>query len=133
MSQWTHVCGCIRYDALRLAGMPYSTIEDIKKLVGNPVSFDDPEKKWDECNVPLGSEGSIQFVFWSNPSPNSLSAFTVAVFGDLRDFGKDDVPKIREWFNKVTTGKGVMVRSAIVEICVEYEEEPIILRYVDKT
>jgi len=133
MSQWTHVCGCIRYDALRMDGMPYSTIEDIKKLVGNTVSFDDPEKKWDKCNVPCGSEGSIQFVFWSNPSPNSLSAFTVAVFGDLRNFGKDDVPKIREWFNKVTTGKGVMVRNAIVEICVEYEKEPIILRYLNET
>lgn len=129
MSQWTHVCGCIRYDALRIAGMPYNTIEEIKKLIGNPVSFEDSEKKWNECNVPMGSEGSIQFVFWANPLLNALAAFTVGIFGDLRDFGKEDVPKIEEWFKKVTTSEGVMVRNAIIEICVEGTKEPIILRH----
>lgn len=132
MSQWTHVCGCIRYDAIRMVGMPYSTLDSIKELVGNPVSYEDSEEKWDKCNVPCGREGSIQFVFWSNPSLSSLSAYTVAVFGDLRDFGKEDVPKIQEWFDKITTAKGVMVRNAIIEICVEYEKEPIILRYDTK-
>ena len=128
MSQWTHVCGCIRYNALRMVGMPYATLDEIKKLVGNTVSFDDPEEKWDKCNVPCGSEGSIQFVFWANPSLNALDAFMVAVFGDLRDFGKEDAPNIKEWFERVTTGKGVMIRNAIVEICIEGEESPIILR-----
>ena len=131
MSQWTHVCGCIRYDALRMAGMPYNTLCEIKKLVGNQVTFDDPKDKWDACNVPCGSEGSIQFVFWSNPHLTSLAAFTVSVFGDLRDFGKEDVPKIKEWFERITKGKGIIVRNAILEICVEYEKEPIILRYED--
>lgn len=129
MSQWTHVCGCIRYDALRMFGMPYSTLDEIKKLVGNTVSFEDPEEKWDKCNVPCGSEGSIQFVFWSNPSLTALAAYTVAVFGDLRDFGKEDVHKIEEWFKRVITAKNIMVRNAIVEICVELEKEPIVLRY----
>ena len=128
MSQWTHVCGCIRYDALRIAGMPFNTIESIKELIGNPVSYEDSQEKWDICNVPCGSEGSIQFVFWQNPQLNHAAAFTVGVFGDLRDFGLEDVCKIKEWFNKVTKTKGVMVRNAILEICVEFRE-PIILRY----
>lgn len=129
MSQWTHVCGCIRYDSLRMAGMPYNTIKKIKELIGNPVSYEDSEEKWDACNVPYGSEGSIQFVFWANPSLNALAAFTVGIFGDLRDFGKEDVPKIKEWFEKVTTVEHLIVRAAILEIDVEYEKEPIILRY----
>lgn len=131
MSQWTHVCGCIRYDALRMAGMPYNTIEQIKQLIGNPVSFEHDEKEWDACNVPCGSEGSIQFVFWVNPSLSSLSAFTVGVFGDLRDFGTEDVPKIKEWFERVTKVEGIMVRNAIIEICIEGTKEPIILRHED--
>jgi hypothetical protein len=132
MSQWTQVCGCIRYDALRMVGLPYSTLNEIKTLVGNTVSFKDPPEKWDKCNVPCGSEGSIQFVFWSNPSGSSLAAFTVGVFGDLRDFGTEDVPKIREWFERVTSGEGVMVRNAILEISVEGTDEPVILRHINK-
>ena len=129
MSQWTHVCGCIRYDALRMVDMPHNTLNKIKELIGNSASFDDAEEKWDACNVPIGSEGSIQYVFWQNPNLSAMAAFTVGIFGDLRDFGLEDVPKIKEWFEKVTTGKGVMVRAAILEINVEYEDEPIILRY----
>ena len=126
MSQWTHVCGCIRYDTIRMQGLPYSTLNDIKRLIGNPVSYEDTEDKWDACNVPCGSEGSIQFSYWSNPSVSSLAAFTVAIFGDLRDFGNEDVPKIREWFGKVTKREGLIVRSAVLKIDVEYEK-PIIL------
>ncbi len=128
MSQWTHICGCIRYNALRIANMPYNTLSEIKGLVGNSVSFEDSVEKWDACNVPCGSEGSIQFVFWANPSLNDLAAYTVAIFGDLRDFGVEDVPKIKEWWERVTTGKDVMVRNAILEVCVEGDDKPIILR-----
>lgn len=131
MSQWTHVNGAIRYDALRMPGMPFSTLEEIKTLLGNTVSFEDDEEVWDKCNVPCGSEGSIQFLFWQNPRMNDLAAFGVLIFGDLRDFGMDGVPKIKEWFEKVTKTKGLMVRSAILEIKVEYEE-PIILRYQEE-
>ena len=82
--------------------------------------------------MPCGSEGSIEFVLHENPSHTSLAAFGVHVFGDLRDFGSDeDVEKIREWFKRVTTTAGVMVRSAILEINVEYGDA-IILRYEDK-
>jgi len=129
MSQWTHVCGCIRYDALRIhKNMPFSTIEEIKALIGNPVSFDDPLEKWNACKVPCGSEGSIQFLFWENPILNYVAAFTVAVFGDLRDFGPEDIPKIEQWFNRVTNQPNLMVRSAILLIEAE-GFDPIVLRY----
>lgn len=130
MSQWTHVCGCIRYDALRMANIPYSTIDDIKKLLGNTVSFEDSEECWNKCNVPYGSEGSIQFSFWVNPSLNSMAAYTVAVFGDLRDFGPKDVPQIEKWFEKVTKTPDVIVRNAILEINID-NQKPIILEYED--
>jgi len=134
MSQWTHVNGAIRYDALRIPGLdtPFYSQAEVKKFLGNTASFEDDEAVWDACNVPCGSEGSIEFVVHENPSETSLAAFGVHVFGDLRDFGSDeDIEKIREWFKRVTTKKGVMVRSAILEINVEYGDA-IILRYEDK-
>jgi len=134
MSQWTHVNGAIRYDALRIPGLdtPFYSQAEVKEFLGNTASYDDPIEAWDNCNVPCGSEGSIEFVVHENPSETSLAAFGVHVFGDLRDFGSDeDVEKIREWFKRVTTTAGVMVRSAILEINVEYGDA-IILRYEDK-
>jgi len=133
MSQWTHVNGAIRFDALRVAGMPFNTIESYKKLLGNTFSYEDDEEDWDKCNVPCGSEGSIQFNFWASSDLAQMAAFGVHVFGDLRDFGKEDVPKIEEWFNRVTTTEGVMVRSAILEIDIEGVEKPIILRHKEES
>ena len=129
MSQWTHVCGCIRYDALRMCILPGQSINDLKALLGNTVSFEDSEDKWEACNVPRGSEGSIQFSFWENPHRPSLAAYTVAIFGDLRDFGNDNVQQIKDWFERVTHNDLLIVRNAILEIEVEYCDEPIILRY----
>lgn len=131
MSQWTHICGCIRYDALRMTGIPFATIEEIKKLIGNTVKFGDEKEKWDACNVPCGSEGSIQFIFWSNPELSSLTAFTVAIFGDLRDFGLEGISEIKDWFNRVIKAEGLMVRSAILKIDVEGSES-IILQNEEK-
>ncbi|KKN24347.1 hypothetical protein LCGC14_0895740 [marine sediment metagenome] len=131
MSQWTHVNGAIRFDALRIEGMPFNTLESIKEFCGNTASWGDSEEIWDKCNVPCGSEGSIEFSFWQNPKGNHAGAFAVHIIGDLRNFGSDNVQKIRDWFDRVTTTKGVMIRSAIMEIAVEYSE-PIILRYEDK-
>ena len=130
MSQWTHVNGAIRFDALRIEGMPFSTLGAIKELCGNTASFEDSEEAWDKCNVPQGSEGSIQFAYWASPDLHSIAAFGVHVFGDLRDFGTDDVPSLRKWFERVTQTKGVMICSAIMEIAVEGTDEPIILRHI---
>lgn len=132
MSQWTHVNGSIRFDALRIEGMPFNTVAKIKELLGNTALFEDSKEVWDKCNVPFGSEESIQFNIWDNPNKSSMAAFVVSMFGDLRNFGMEDVPKIKEWFKRVTETEHVMIRSAILEIDVEYSDEPIILRFEKK-
>ena len=116
MSQWTHVCGCIRYNSMRM-GRYLDTQSGIRRLI--------------ERKVPFGSEGGLEFVYWDNPSVSALAAFSVGIFGDLRDFGIGEVPQIKEWFEQVTNRKGIWVRNAILEICVEGIEEPIILRFKD--
>jgi len=128
MSQWTHVNGCIRID-----GIP--NIEDnvdiksIREILGITCRYNSPDKRWKECNVPCGSEGSIQYKII--PAGDGLVLWTVAIWGDLRDFGSKDVKKIRKWFKKITEESGLSIRSAILEIRIEYGKT-IVLRYKEK-
>ncbi len=142
MSQWTHVCGCIRFDALRLENSNDITLEDIKKRMGaTTIAYDsnktDYVKAWDACEkdgVPCGSEGSIQFFYYEEPNKSSIPSFVVGIYGDLRDYGMEDVVKIEKWFTKVCIVGDCMsmpyVRSAVLLIEVEFKP-PIHLRFED--
>jgi len=117
MSQWTHVNGAIRYDRLR--GLTeLNDLDEIKKLLGNTVEWNSSEYEWKNCNVPIGSEGSIQYHILENPDKSAVAAFNILIFGDLRDFGRKEVDTIKEWFEKVTINQEV--RNAIIEVNVEF-------------
>ncbi len=128
MSQWTHVNGAIRFDGIRV--LPGFNRHSIEKILGNTVNFSDPENAWDECNVPRGSEGSIQFFINENPHKESLSSFMVNIWGDLRDY--DNIEKIQEWFEGVIAHKDVIIRSAILEIEVEFNQKFILIHRYDE-
>jgi len=104
MSTWTHIAGAIRIDAFG----------DIKKLIqdrlGNTCNFHSTDKEWKDCNVPCGSEGSLQYKILEVGKP--LAMYTVAIWGDLRDY--EDIEEIKEWFDKVTVGSGLAIRNAVL-------------------
>jgi len=106
MSTWTHINGSIRFDLL--PGMTK------KPDLGNTCTFESPESDWDKCDVPIGSEGSMQYDVWQNPDGISLAAMTATFFGDLRDYGIEDHDKIHDYFNRIV--KGNMVRQGIFVI-----------------
>lgn len=119
MSMWTHVAGVIRVDAIRgLLPTP-----DFKKIFIKSL--------WNQrnknCNMPMGSEGSLDFRIIENPYKASIAAYTVVIFGDLRDFGEENVHEIEEWWNRVLKECG-MIRQAVLQIQPEYGQE-VILRY----
>lgn len=119
MSTWTHVSGCIRVDSF-----PFMPQPDFKKIF--------IKKLWDEkddgeCNIPSGSEGSLDYRIIRNPDPHAMSTYTVVIFGDLRDFGKDDRNEIEEWWNRVLKECG-MIRQAVLQVIFEDEKEPLILQ-----
>lgn len=106
MSNWTHVAGVIRIDSFRFDdGTP-----DFDKLIGKEMPWEGwrtiGEKEWNKAfksnqltYLPMGSEGSIQKTVWINPDEHCLAAFTITLFGDLRDHNNpDDVIK---WFKKI--------------------------------
>lgn len=107
MSIWTHVNGCIRVDAFRLSGMESPALN-----LGIQASYKDDHEP---VMIPHGSEGSLVWTKWENPLRSSLSAYTITVFGDLRDY--DNLEEIEEYLAQIT--KGQMIRSGIFEVTVE--------------
>lgn len=151
MSQWTHINGSIRYDHISLGlseiKHPIWNNKDnqyysLDKILGNKFpsyawNWDETlteekeveyDELWDSCEVPIGSEGSIDYSIWQNPKSNIISQYTVNIWGDLRDFGLSNIDKVKSWFNKITDG--FMIRSAILEIDIE-SHSTIILSYQD--
>ena len=119
MSVWTHVAGCIRVDSFRFMPQP-----DFKKIFVKEL-WD--EKDEGECNMPNGSEGSLDYRIIRNPNPDAMSAYTIAIFGDLRDFGKEDKEELVNWWNKVLN-ECSMIRQAVLQVIFEDSEEPLILQ-----
>jgi hypothetical protein len=72
------------------------------------------------CNVPTGSEGSIQYKILIDFSEYSTpTIFTIPIYGDLRDFEFRDTLDIEEWFNKIVYLSKLEIRSGIIEILCE--------------
>lgn len=121
MSIWTHVAGVIRIDDFRLDDRTNAQIKrELTNLIGKELSFYDSERKWNdqerhpEKYLPCGSEGSLELSIWINPKKNSLAAYTVTVFGDLRDY--DSANEIILWFKKKINEirEHYMVRQATI-------------------
>lgn len=110
MSQWTHVAGIIRLDSMGNCivrqlptGSKREKIEEaVNKALGNTWNFESTPEEVERCNVPGGSEGSLQHNVFPNSDEDEhgLSWGYATIWGDLRDFGTEDVPEIKVWFQK---------------------------------
>ncbi len=109
MSQWTHLAGLIRLDSMgaNIVRLPVEEMnkrvkEAVAKALGNICDYDSSSETWDLCNVPQGSEGSLQYKVFANSDKedHGLSWGYVAIWGDLRDFGTEDYPSVLDWFQK---------------------------------
>jgi hypothetical protein len=129
MSLWTHVSGAIRFDGVVIRGNNEIMLKGLRKTLGNTCNFDSPKEDWDKCNVPCGSEGSLQYEIYEYHT--GLPWAIVPIWGDLRDFGSEEqVRQIKDWFYRVCKDWG-LVRQGILQIQVG-SEEGIILQYTDK-
>lgn len=106
MSTWTHITGIIRVDDL--FGHKWKEFNEI--FIENTF-----EKPSDKCNMPAGSEGSLRWNLITNPDDSSLAKYIIVLWGDLRDFGKDDIHEIQQWWDNVLPKCG-MVRQAVLQI-----------------
>lgn len=118
MSQWTHIAGFLRIDYLQMRESDNQLIDIIKEKFGRTCDFHSPEKSWDECNVPMGSEGSVQYKVLLTYGHSSLARIVVLIWGDLRDYGDDK--SIIDWVKKST--KDLILRAGIIQVDVEYRD-----------
>lgn len=112
MSEWTHVAGMIRVDSMcyehekDARWIERNRKENILEGILGPILIwkdgDEGYKEWKRitkvCKLPRGSEGSIQYKIITNFDTESITAFDIAIWGDLRDFGVDETHNIQRWF-----------------------------------
>ena len=110
MSAWTHVNASIRIDSLKGLVPPFD-----KSKLGTVVEYGDVSPS--DNPMPVGSEGSLNYTFWDNPSESSMAAYTVNIFGDLRDFTEFD--EIIQYLEGITDKE--MIRSGVAEISNHFE------------
>ena len=124
MSIWTHVAGIIRVDSIReIEELDFTEIFG-KELEYDDSNFGDAENHPDQY-LPFGSEGSLKMIIWDNPNKHQMAAYTVSIFGDLRDY--DEPEKIIEWFkNKCSK---LLVRDAVITAR-SSDSEPVTWTYV---
>jgi hypothetical protein len=120
MSNWTHVAGIIRVDGIRM-----DDIEEIDfdEIIGKECIWGSPKEVWKDAvenpnkYLPMGSEGSLQKSIWENPKKDCLDAYTISIFGDLRDH--HSTSDIIEWFKEKC--KLLWVRNAVITVCNEWD------------
>lgn len=111
MSNWTHVAAIFRVDG-------FWHDYDFTKIFGKELNFNDSKDKWRESEkhleqfLPLGSEGSLKMSIWENPDHSCVAAYTVSIFGDLRDHNSID--EIINWFDEKC--KGIWIRQAVITV-----------------
>lgn len=99
MSNWTHVCAIFRIDEAR----SFTDKPNFEEIFGKQLSYYASENMWEEAEnyperfLPFGSEGSLEMTIWENPDMSSVDAYTISIFGDLRDH--DSADEIIEWFD----------------------------------
>ena len=121
MSCWCHVAGVMRIDAIRVD----ETEIDWDELIGKECLWGSGNDTWYDMELnpdkylPMGSEGSLRKNVWVNPDLSRCTAYTVTIWGDLRDCDIDDAKKIAEWFENKC--KQFSIRQAMITIDAEFQ------------
>lgn len=118
MSTWTHVAGVVRVDAIR-TGMETEVNWD--DIFGKECLWESDPEIWKDADehpdkyMPCGSEGTLQKTVWENPKKSCMAAYTVSIFGDLRDWY--DADAIIDWFKRIVNDENLLwVRSAAITV-----------------
>lgn len=121
MSCWTHVAAIVRVDSFRIFEDFDDQIEpDWDAIFGKECLFLASREKWEDAMehpdkyLPMGSEGSLRKTVWVNPDRSHAAAYTVSIFGDLRDYDRPET--IIEWFKEIINSVAIDVRQACITV-----------------
>ena len=116
MSNWTHVAAIIRMDGIQ--DLVEFSQEDWDSIIGKEYQYGaDSSVRQDfrehpENYLPGGSEGTLHKSIWVNPNKSHCDAYTISIFGDLRDHY--DIDTIIDWFN--TLCDKLVIRQACITV-----------------
>lgn len=117
MTIWTHVAAVVRIDDLQ-----FLSTTDWREYFGYECTFNADSAIWKDATenpekyLPMGSAGSLRSSLWINPDDHALTAYTLSIFGDLRDYDTPGV--IIDWFQDKL--KNIpMVRQAVITVRTE--------------
>lgn len=125
MSLWTHMSGTLRLDSLK-----FEKEDTMNKSDFNKIFIVSTWEKWNrKCNVPCGSEGSIEYSLWINPNISQVPSYQLSFRGDLRDFS--DTQAILDWWKSIPEllkklPKHVWIREGIMECSNYLDDYPVI-------
>lgn len=115
MSRWTHVSGIIRVDGI--TGIKEPDFGELFK-----VAYLDQPESFDDCNMPMTYEGSLQYHVEVNPDPKALAKYVISIWGDLIDYGNEkQINEIEIWFRLIIK-KLNLIRMAHLEITEDKNE-----------
>lgn len=118
MSTWTHVAAIVRVEGLCMT--EDQSRPDWDAIFGKECLFDAPSKVWDDAikypdkYLPMGSEGSLRKTACMNPDPSCADAYTISIFGDLKDYNAPSL--VIDWFKKVVKSDYIIVRQACITV-----------------
>lgn len=112
MSQWTHVAIVIRFDGLAM--LEADPDSPFMPNLGNTCDFDSDDESWKKCDVPKGSEGSLQHTLWINPHQSHMARYVATIWGDLRDYGSTQ--EIIDYVTRITNGKIIRNLAGTIDV-----------------
>jgi hypothetical protein len=118
MSQWVHIAGIIRFDQFQIGEDEFSPHP--KDFLGNTFNHLDDKNVKKKCNVPYGSEGSLQYEIIPERRGMYLDTYSVVFHGDLRDKGDEIIEEMKEYLERISRGQ--MIRQGIIEVEIEGSE-----------
>lgn len=125
MSCWTHVAAIVRVDGFRIFDDDIGP--DWDAIFGKECLFLASRENWEDAMehpdkyLPMGSEGSLRKTVWVNPDRGHAAAYTVSIFGDLRDY--DSPEAIIEWFKEIINSVAIDVRQACITVTNGYKSK----------
>lgn len=110
MSYWTHVNGIMQF---------YSDTDrdkEMKKMC-RTADWDSGRTVKKRCNVPMGSEGSLDVSLVMKKSNISQSRkYTLSFFGDLCNYPQKKEKDIVKWLTNLIKEHDLRVRDAVVTV-----------------
>jgi len=129
MSKWIHVAGIVRYDVFNL-GRPVDEPEF------NTCSFNDERNKWENCDVPCGSEGSLTVNKHDVYRTDNQAFITYAFSGDLRDYSyEDNHEELEAWLESLipdSKTNPIIIRQACFQVDYEDKDGTVVYQYDDE-